>query len=61
MLNWAITLLLLALVSIVFAIGGTDGEVASLLGRIAAAGCLVTALGMFVTHVKHRHRRPGAR
>ncbi|PTY08221.1 hypothetical protein DB347_01155 [Opitutaceae bacterium EW11] len=60
MLNWAITFLLLSLVSIFFTVVGTAGEIASLLARLASASFLIAAVAAFVWHFKHRHRRPGA-
>ena len=59
-LNWAITLLLLGIVSVVFSFGGTVSEMESLFGRIAALSCLILALAMFVVYIRHRHRHPGA-
>jgi len=59
-LNWAITLFLIAIVSVVFSFAGTGSQIASLLGGIAAASCLVLALVMFVMYIWHRHRRTGA-
>ena len=60
MLNWSITFLLLGLVSVFFMLIGTGGEFASLLARVASASFLVMAVTMFLLHVKHRHRHPGA-
>ncbi|MFT3784006.1 MAG: hypothetical protein QM790_18495 [Nibricoccus sp.] len=60
LLNWSISLLLIAIVSVVFTFLGTGGETASLLGGIAAFSCLLLALVMFVVYIKHRHRRTGA-
>jgi hypothetical protein len=60
MLNWAITFLLLSLVSMFFTLIGTGGEITSLLARLAAAGFLVAAVSMFLSYAKHRTRHPGA-
>ena len=60
MLNWAITLFLIAIVVIVFSFVGTGSETASLLGRIVAFCCLILALVLFAVYVLHRHRRSGA-
>jgi uncharacterized Tic20 family protein len=59
-LNWAITLFLIAIVTIVFSFVGTGSEMASLLGCIAAFCCLVLALVMFAVYIYHRHRSSGA-
>ena len=58
-LNWAITLLLIAIVGVVFTFVGTGSEMASLLGCIAAISCLVLALAMLAVYVWHHHRRSG--
>lgn len=58
-LNWAITLVLIAIVEFVFALVGTGSETASLLGRIVAICCLVLALVMFAVYIVYRHRRTG--
>ena len=60
MLNWAITSFLLALVSVFFSVAGTDGQSASLWGRIVAASFLVLAVALIIGYVKDRHRHPGA-
>jgi uncharacterized membrane protein YtjA (UPF0391 family) len=54
MLHWAITFLLLAIVSAFFLFAGTDGIIASLLAQVAAVTCLVLAVTMFAVHVRHR-------
>jgi len=59
-LNWAITLVLIAIVAFVFAFVGTGSETASLLGGIVAICCLVLALVMFAVYVVYRHRHTGA-
>jgi hypothetical protein len=59
-LNWAISLFLIAIVSVVFSFLGTGSQLASLLGGIAAVSCLILALVMFVVYIKHRHRRSSA-
>ena len=58
-LNWAISLLLIAIVCVTFSFLGTGSETASLLGGIIAISCLVLALVMFAVYIKHRHRRAG--
>ena len=60
MLNWAITLVLIAIVAFVFAFAGTGSETASLVGRIVAFCCLVLALVMFAVYVVFRHRHSSA-
>jgi uncharacterized membrane protein YtjA (UPF0391 family) len=60
MLNWAITLVLIAIVAFVFAFAGTGSETASLLGGIVAFCCLVLALVMFAVYLIYRHRHTGA-
>lgn len=45
--TWAVTFLLLAFVSAIYAFGGTDGESGGLYGRIATVGFTVLALMMF--------------
>jgi len=59
-LNWAITLFLIAIVAVVFSFAGTGSEMASLVGGIASFCCLVLALVMFAVYLLHRHRRSGA-
>jgi len=59
-LNWAISLLLIAIVGVVFSFVGTGSETASLVGCIIAIGCLVLALVMFAVFLWHCHRRAGA-
>ena len=59
-LNWAISLILIAIVAVVFSLVGTGSETASLLGCIASISCLVLALVMFAVYIIHRHRRSGA-
>ena len=59
-LNWAITLVLIAIVAFVFAFVGTGSETASLLGGIVAICCLVLALVMFAVYIVYRHRHTGA-
>ncbi|MBC8039021.1 MAG: hypothetical protein H7Y06_00605 [Opitutaceae bacterium] len=44
---WAVTFLLLAFVSAIYAFVGTDGESGGLFGRIAMAGFAMLALVMF--------------
>lgn len=46
-LTWAVTFLLLAFVSGIYAFGGTEGEAGGLYGRIAMAGFTVLALMIF--------------
>jgi uncharacterized BrkB/YihY/UPF0761 family membrane protein len=60
LLNWAISLALIAIVAFVFAIAGTGSETASLLGSIVAICCLVLALVMFTVYIVHRHRHTSA-
>jgi len=60
MLNWAITSLLLCIVSIIFSVAGTDGDSASLWGRIVAASFLVLAVAFLIGYVRDRHRHPDA-
>jgi uncharacterized membrane protein YtjA (UPF0391 family) len=60
MLNWAITLVLIAIVAFVFAFAGTGSETASLVGRIVAFCCLVLALVMFAVYAISRRRHPSA-
>ena len=60
MLNWVITFLLLSLVGGFFVFAGTGGEVASLLGRITAAGSLAVAVVILATRLWHRRRQPKA-
>ena len=59
-LNWAITLVLIAIVTVVFSFVGTGNETASLLGRITAFCCLILALVMFAVYGWNRPRRSGA-
>ncbi len=60
-LNWAISLILIAIVAVVFSLVGTGSEMASLLGCITSISCLVLALVMFAVYViQRRHRRSGA-
>lgn len=58
-LNWAISLLLIAIIGIVFTFAGTGSETASLVGCIAAISCLVLALTMLAVYIWHHHRRTG--
>ena len=60
LLNWAITLFLIAIVSFVFTFLGTGSRLASLLGGIGAISCLLLALVSFLVYVRHRHRRTSA-
>lgn len=60
LINWAITLFLIAIVSFAFTFLGTGSRVASLLGGIAAISCLLLALVVFLVYIWHRHRRTGA-
>jgi len=59
-LNWAISLILIAIVAVVFSLVGTGSETASLLGCIASISSLVLALVMFAVYIMQRHRRSGA-
>ena len=59
-LNWAITLILIAIVAVVFSLVGTGSETASLLGCIASFCCLVLALVMFAVYIVYRHRGSSA-
>ncbi len=45
--TWAVTFLLLAFVSAIYAFGGTDGEAGGLYARMAMAGFAMLALVMF--------------
>jgi uncharacterized membrane protein YtjA (UPF0391 family) len=47
--TWAVTFLLLAFVSAIYAFGGTDAEAGGLYGRIAMAVFTMLALVMFFT------------
>jgi uncharacterized membrane protein YtjA (UPF0391 family) len=47
--TWAVTFLLLAFVSAIYAFGGTDGEPGGLYARIAMIGFATLALVMFFT------------
>lgn len=60
MLNWVITLLLLATVAGFFVFAGTGGEISSLLARIAMAGCSVVAAVMLGVRLWHRSRHSKA-
>ena len=60
MLNWAITFLLLSLVSMFLTIIGTGSEFVSLLARLASVSFLVVAVAIFFAYVRDRHRHPGA-
>ena len=60
MLNWVISLVLVALVSGFFIFAGTGGAIGSLLARIAVAGCSVVAAVMLGVHLWHRSRHPKA-
>lgn len=60
MLNWAITFLLLSMVSMFLIIVGTGSEFASLLARLASVSFLVAAVAIFFAYVRERHRHPGA-
>jgi membrane protein implicated in regulation of membrane protease activity len=57
LLNWAISLFLIAIVSFFFTFSGTGGPITSLLGGIAAVSCLLLALVIFLVYIWHRHRR----
>ncbi|HSI07215.1 MAG: hypothetical protein ACAH89_07765 [Rariglobus sp.] len=46
-LTWAVTFLLLAFVSAIYAFGGTDGEQGGLYARITMVGFAVLSLVMF--------------
>jgi hypothetical protein len=60
MLNWMITMILLATVAGFFVFAGTGGEIGSLLARITVAGCSVVAAVMLGVHLWHRTRHPKA-
>jgi hypothetical protein len=60
MLNWVITLILLATVAGFFVFAGTGGEIGSLLARITVAGCSAVAVVMLGVHLWHRSRHPKA-
>jgi hypothetical protein len=60
MLNWVITLLLLATVAGFFVFAGTGSEIGSLLARIAVAGCSAVAAVMLGVHLWHRTRHTKA-
>jgi hypothetical protein len=60
MLNWVITLILLATVAAFFVFAGTVGEIGSLLARIAVGGCTAVAAVMLGVHLWHRTRHPKA-
>lgn len=60
MLNWAITFLLLGLVSMFLTIIGTGSEFASLVARLASVSFLVLAVAIFLAYMRERHRHPGA-
>lgn len=60
MLNWAISLFLIAIVSSTYTFAGTGSQTASLLVGIAAISCLLLALVIVVVYILHRHRRTGA-
>ena len=60
MLNWAITFLLLGVVSMFLMIIGTGSEFASLLARFGSVSFLVTAVALFVAYARERYRHPGA-
>lgn len=56
-LNWAISLILIAIVAVVFSLVGTGSEIASLLGCIASICSLVLALVMIAVYIIYRPRR----
>jgi uncharacterized membrane protein YtjA (UPF0391 family) len=58
MLNWTITLLLLATVAGFFVFAGTAGAIGSLLAHIAVVGCSTVALVMLGIRLWHRSRHP---
>ena len=60
MLNWIISFLLLAMVAGFFVFAGTGGEMASLLGRITVAGCLLVAAVILAVYLWNRYRQPRA-
>jgi len=53
--TWAVTFLLLALVSAIFAFGGTAGESGGQLIRAATVGFLVLAATIFAIFRNHRN------
>jgi uncharacterized membrane protein YtjA (UPF0391 family) len=55
--TWAITFLLLSLVSAIFVFGGTAGEPGGLYGRVATVGFLVLGLVIFFIGLVHRNQR----
>jgi len=57
MTHWAITFLLLSLVSLIFSFVGTLGGGASLLVRVAAVGFLLCALVIFFIRRGHHDHR----
>jgi hypothetical protein len=56
MLNWTITLLLLAMVAGFFVLAGTGGAIGSLLAHITVVGCSAVAVVMLVLQIWHRSR-----
>lgn len=59
LLNWAISLFLIAIVSAAYTFLGTGSQTASLLGGIVAISCLLLALVIIVVYIRHRHRPTG--
>lgn len=55
-LNWVITLLLIAIIGVVFIFVGTESDAASPVGCIAAISCLVLALVILVVYIWRRYR-----
>jgi hypothetical protein len=60
MLNWMITLLLLAMVAGFFVFAGTAGVIGSLLAHITVVGCSAVAVVMLGFHIWHRSRHSKA-
>lgn len=54
-ITWSVTFLLLALVSAIFALGGTAGESGGQFIRAATVGFLVLAATVFVIFRNHRN------
>ncbi len=55
--TWAMTFLLLSVVSAIFTFGGTAGEPGGLYGRVATVGFLVLALVIFFIRRTHRNQQ----
>lgn len=60
LVNWAISLFLIAIVSTAYTFVGTGSFLTSLLAGIVAISCLLLALVILVVYISHRNRRPGA-